>query len=282
MESLNLRRAARLLLGAACLLPAALSLAHEPNEIAVRQAWIEASTDYQNGMEVYFSIANRGEHTIRLSGARALTADGELDALLISPNPVLVDPGQQVTFAPESVAVLLLPPPVSSVNPGDLYTLVFSFDPMDPAETTLVEQTTAVVSAVAPNDGVLDVSAAWVRPTEGTANPDSATIFMNIQNNNPLADALVSVESPRAAWVDVHQTEADGRMSTLQQLELPGTSISTLAPGGIHLMAAGLRQPLRVGERLTLTLTFASGRTLLVHAPVVDDSQPKAASGPNS
>jgi copper(I)-binding protein len=280
MKTLNIRRAARLLLGAACLLPAALTLAHEPNEIAVRQAWIEASTDHQNGMEVYFNIINRGEHTIRLTGATALTAAGELDALLISPDPVLIDPGQQLTFAPESVAALLLPPPTSALNPGDLYTLVFSFDPMDPAETTLVEQTTAVVSTIAPNDGVLDISAAWVRPTEGTASPDSASIFLTIQNNNPLADTLLSAESPNAAWIDLHQTEADGRMTVITSLELPGTSISTLGPDTIHLMAAGLRQPLQMGG-LTLTLTFASGRTLLVHVPVVDELRPKAASGSN-
>src|SRR5687768_7990263 len=118
MKSLKLRRAARLLLGAACLLPATLTLAHDPNEIAVRQAWIQASTDTQNGMEVYFSIANRGEHTIRLTGATALTAEGELDALLISPDPVLIDPGQQVSFTPETVAALLLPPPTGSLDAG--------------------------------------------------------------------------------------------------------------------------------------------------------------------
>jgi len=42
-----------------------------------------------------------------------------------------------------------------------------------------------------------------------------------------------------------------------------------LQPGGTHVMLMDIRQPLRTGDEVTLTLTFERTGTLQVHVPVL-------------
>jgi len=62
------------------------------------------------------------------------------------------------------------------------------------------------------------------------------------------------------------------RMRALGELKLPAGKAVDLRPGGYHVMLMGLKQPLKEGESVPLTLTYrdASGKTskLEVAAPV--------------
>lgn len=74
------------------------------------------------------------------------------------------------------------------------------------------------------------------------------------------ADRLVSVSSPTARAVQIHEMKsADGmmQMSELPNgLPLPAGEAVALAPGGEHLMYLGATVPLTAGGTLPLTLTF--------------------------
>ena len=77
----------------------------------------------------------------------------------------------------------------------------------------------------------------------------------------------------------LHQTTHAGGMSAMtdmQPVPIPAGGTLAFAPGGAHIMLAGLRHPLAAGSRIELDLTFAHAGVVHVSVPV----QPITASGP--
>ena len=91
------------------------------------------------------------------------------------------------------------------------------------------------------------------------------------------ADRLVSVESPEANLVQIHESRMESNMMMMQQLRdglpLAAGQATALAPGGNHLMLLGVKEPLVVGDTVTLKLTFATAAPIEVTANV---AQPAA------
>lgn len=108
------------------------------------------------------------------------------------------------------------------------------------------------------------VTGAWSRPaTAGGVGGG----FMTLTNPDPKADALVSVESPAAARVEIHRsamTNGVASMQMLKRLDLPSGATVVFGPGGHHLMFIGLKAPLKAGDTLPATLVFASGARVKV------------------
>jgi len=70
---------------------------------------------------------------------------------------------------------------------------------------------------------------------------------------------LISVASPVAARAELHATTLDGgvmKMRPLEKVELPGGKPVKLAPGGLHIMLIDLRQSLKRGDKVPITLTL--------------------------
>jgi copper(I)-binding protein len=57
-------------------------------------------------------------------------------------------------------------------------------------------------------------------------------------------------------------------MRPIGSIEIPAGDALAMEPGGIHLMLTGLAKPLKVGERLLLTLTFERAGSIAVEAEV--------------
>ena len=102
-----------------------------------------------------------------------------------------------------------------------------------------------------------------------------AAAYMTIAS--PSAARIVSAKSDAAESVQIHvMSMQDGimRMRRLDVLDLPAGRVIRLAPGGTHLMLAGLKHPLRAGGtvELSLTVTDAGGemRVVRLNLPVVD------------
>ena len=111
----------------------------------------------------------------------------------------------------------------------------------------------------------------WVR---GTVAQQKATgAFMQITSTG--GGKLLSVSSPAAGVVEVHEMAMDGntmRMRALPALDLPAGKAVELKPGGYHVMLMDLKAPLKAGDTVDLSLLIeaADGKleTLLVKAPV--------------
>ncbi len=114
------------------------------------------------------------------------------------------------------------------------------------------------------------ISDAWVRPPAGMDKPAAA--YMVITNSSGQADALLSVSTPAASSVEIHETSTDASgmtgMHPIARLEVPAGGTVTLAPGGFHLMIMGLTKPLEVGGKLELDLVFERAGKVVVQAEV--------------
>lgn len=103
------------------------------------------------------------------------------------------------------------------------------------------------------------VTDAWLRETAPGQTAGGG--FLTITNNGKADDRLTGGGSARAAQVQVHDMRMEGGVMRMRPLDgglpLPAGRTATLKPGGLHLMLIGLKQPLKRGERVPVTLTFA-------------------------
>lgn len=111
------------------------------------------------------------------------------------------------------------------------------------------------ISATAWAQTSVKVEDAWVR---GTVAMQKATgAFMRL---TPSANArLVAAQSPVAGVVEIHEMAMEGdvmKMRAMPGLDLPAGRTVELKPGGYHVMLLDLKQPLKAGEQVPLTLTF--------------------------
>lgn len=97
----------------------------------------------------------------------------------------------------------------------------------------------------------------YARPTPPGAMVAGA--YVKVRNAGKEADRLVRAASPVAGIVEIHEMYMDGtvmRMRALGGLEIkPGATV-TLQPGSYHVMLMNLKEPLVVGKKFPMTLTF--------------------------
>lgn len=102
-------------------------------------------------------------------------------------------------------------------------------------------------------DGI-QVTNAWVRGT--VAGQRGTGAYMDIVSNAP--GRLVSATSPVAAQVEIHNMRMEGgvmRMSPVKDVALEPGKTLRLAPGGYHVMLMGLKDQLKPGSSVPITLT---------------------------
>jgi hypothetical protein len=111
----------------------------------------------------------------------------------------------------------------------------------------------------------------WVR---GTVAQQKATgAFMHITSAQ--GGKLVSAASPVAGVVEIHEMAMDKdvmKMRAIPGLDLPAGKAVELKPGGYHVMLMDLKQQLKDGDTVPLTLTVegkdGKKETLELKAPV--------------
>ena len=121
-----------------------------------------------------------------------------------------------------------------------------------------------------------DVDALRIDHVFARATPPGArtgAVFMTVDNASNRGDRLIRASTPIAAGVAFHQmTLEDGvmKMRAVPSVDvLPGGRLE-LKPNGYHLMLLDLKQPLKVGDRFPLTLTFEHAGTVLASVSVED------------
>jgi len=111
----------------------------------------------------------------------------------------------------------------------------------------------------------------WVR---GTVAQQKATgLFAQI--TSAAGGKLVSASSPVAGVVEIHEMTMSGdtmKMRAVPALDLPAGKAVDLKPGGYHVMLLDLKQQLKPGDMVSVTLVIESAggqrETLEVKAPV--------------
>jgi len=131
--------------------------------------------------------------------------------------------------------------------------------------------------------GDLVISQAWTRATPGGAKTGGG--FLTIENKGSAADRLVSASADVAGKVEVHEMAVNDGVMKMRPIEgglaiEPGKTVK-LAPGGYHLMMMNLKNPLKQGEKLPVTLQFEKAGKVTVTLDVegVGAKGPEGAGG---
>lgn len=126
----------------------------------------------------------------------------------------------------------------------------------------------------------VSVEQPWARPTLPRQQVGAA--YMRL--TSPAGDRLLGATSPVAGRAELHETRMDGdvmRMREVPALELPAGQAVALAPGGLHLMLMGLREPLTPGQRFPVVLQFERAGAVSVEVAVgAPERAPASAAAP--
>ncbi len=99
------------------------------------------------------------------------------------------------------------------------------------------------------------VKDAWVRAT--VAQQKATGAFMQL--TSPKDVRLVAASSPLTPVVEVHEMTMENNVMRMRQipvLELAAGKTVELKPGGYHVMLMDLKQPVKTGDTVPLTLVF--------------------------
>lgn len=97
------------------------------------------------------------------------------------------------------------------------------------------------------------VKDAWVRAT--VASQKTSGLYAQI--TSPGGGKLVAASSPLAGVAEIHEMAMDGnvmRMRALSAIDLPPGKTVELKPGGYHVMLLELKQELKAGDAVPVTL----------------------------
>lgn len=106
------------------------------------------------------------------------------------------------------------------------------------------------------------VSKAWVG--ESIPGQTTATLQLNLTTIKPVN--LISVNSPVAESVEIHSLmkhKGAMKLQVVKSLPLPDHRTITFGSQGLFLMMTGIRQPLKIGDHvpISLVVSFADKQT---------------------
>ena len=117
------------------------------------------------------------------------------------------------------------------------------------------------------SEGV-EVHEAWARPA---AQGGNGAAYFVIRSS--AADEIVGVSSEVADAVEMHESIMSGdvmEMHHLESIPLEAGGEVRFAPGGLHIMLISLKQDLKSGDEIEITLHFMNHEDLTVQVTVRD------------
>ena len=118
------------------------------------------------------------------------------------------------------------------------------------------------------------VSHVWAK----TSIPGSAVsaAYMQIQSNQNIK--LIKVETTAANMVEIHNMQMNGdvmEMNAVDAVDVPAHKMVELKPGGLHVMLMQVKQPIKNGDKVPMTLTFEGADKKLIRMKVEAIGQDK-------
>jgi periplasmic copper chaperone A len=99
----------------------------------------------------------------------------------------------------------------------------------------------------------------------------TGAVYVTLTNSGAQADSLISASSDAAQTVELHEVKNEGgvmKMRPVQAIEVPAKGKRELKPGSYHIMLMGLKQDLKPGDKIAVTLKFEHGGEVPVEAVV--------------
>jgi copper(I)-binding protein len=131
----------------------------------------------------------------------------------------------------------------------------------------------ALCAGAAASLAQVKVEGAWARPT--VAGQQGGGGYLSI--TSATADRIVGGSTPVAQRFELHTMSMKGDVMEMRQvdaIELPAGQKVELKPGGLHVMFMGLKEPLKLGSKVPVTLKLEKGGDVKVEFEVA--SRPAA------
>jgi periplasmic copper chaperone A len=117
--------------------------------------------------------------------------------------------------------------------------------------------------------GTLRVAEPWSPPTPPVASVGA--VYFSVINGGPKADLLLSVTSPIAREIEIHESrtvQGSIQMRAVTSVQCPPGATVKISPGGLHVMLLGLNRPLVAGMTFPVSLHFRDAGVLTVQVQV--------------
>ena len=134
--------------------------------------------------------------------------------------------------------------------------------------------------------GMLFLSACGAKGAEGTGveakdfwtraalKDGNGAAYMILQNHTSEDVALIGASSDAAMAVEIHLSAVDAagtmQMTKQESVTVPANGELELKPGSYHVMMMGLKQDLKAGDKISLTLHFKNYEDITLTVPVQD------------
>ena len=129
----------------------------------------------------------------------------------------------------------------------------------------------SIVSIAAVFGADIEIERAYARASIPNM-PNSAAFFV-IKNNSDKDIAITSANSDIAEKNELHTHIKENKMMKMMKIEklvVPAKSSLELKSGGDHVMLMGLKKELKVGDEISLELSFSDGDKKSIKVPVKD------------
>lgn len=114
----------------------------------------------------------------------------------------------------------------------------------------------------------IEVTHAWARPAVKDSN---GAIYFLLQNHSASADKLLRISSDVADVVEMHESRMEGDVMQMRQvtsLPIRGKASIEFAPGGYHAMLVTLKEDVKIGDEIEITLHFKKHDDITISVPV--------------
>ena len=106
-----------------------------------------------------------------------------------------------------------------------------------------------------------------------TMSQGNGAAFMIVENSASTEDELIAVSVPSsvAAEAQMHDVKMEGEMMKMEQVQsisIPANGIREFKHGSYHIMLMELKNPLEIGSKVDITLTFKNAGKQTVSFPV--------------
>jgi copper(I)-binding protein len=125
---------------------------------------------------------------------------------------------------------------------------------------------------------MIEVKNAYIKPTPpGTQNTAAYFILENKSHNTT---TLIDATSDSAEIIQIHEHIMSNGLMKMQHVKtginIPSNTSIVLEPGGYHIMFIGVKNSIKEGDSVKLSLLFSDGKSINVVLPAQDQASTTA------
>ena len=108
-----------------------------------------------------------------------------------------------------------------------------------------------------------------------TAQGENSAVYFVLQNDSREQDELIDVSSDLADSVEMHESSMAAGTDVMQMKQVYSVALDegsevAFVPGGLHVMLVGVKNELKIGDVVEITLHFRNHANIPVNVSVAE------------